>query len=122
MTRGSGRPRRLGEVESSFPPNAVFAPDGLSVAYVSGEALNHVFVQPFPATGTPYQVSHPDSGSPTTEANPFWSADGTELFYARGPGDYVVVKVRWSPSFGVGNPISVSAGGRYSSGPGNPRE
>ena len=27
-----------------------------------------------------------------------------------------------APSFGVGNPVLLPAGGRYSSGPGNPRE
>ena len=59
---------------------------------VSGEALNQVFVQPFPATGAVYQVSRPDSGSLTAGTNPFWSSDGNELFYARGPGDYVVVR------------------------------
>jgi len=109
----------FGKVESSFPPNAVFAPDGHWVAYQAGEGSTyHVFVQPFPSNGLPYPVSRPDS----TATNPFWSPDGKELFYGRGPGDYVYVKVSVAPSFSVGNPIPVSSGGRHSSGPGNPRE
>ena len=111
-----------GKVESSFPPNAAFAPDGHSVAYQSGEALNQVFVQPFPATESVYPVSRPDSGSLTAGTNPFWSSDGKELFYSRGPGDHVVVQVKMAPSFSVSNPVLLPSDRGIPSGPGTPRE
>src|SRR4029077_12646522 len=53
-------------------------------------------------------VSRPE----TQGNNPFWSVDGTQLFYATGPGVYVTSKVTTQPAFSVGVPIAVPSGGR----------
>ena len=63
--------------------SAAFAPDGRWLAYtvaLKQGAPPNVMLQPFPATGTMYQVST------NIGAGPAWSADGTSLFYEIGPG------------------------------------
>ena len=87
---------------SSFLPNAVFSPDGNWVAYTSSTKAPGVFVQPFPATGSTYQVSN--SGT-----HPLWSADGNELFFAP-PGDLSVVRVATQPAFTVSKPMPLPRG------------
>jgi Tol biopolymer transport system component len=53
-----------------------FSPDGRWIAYISDESgRRQVFVQPFPVSGTKYQMSTQDS------AQPRWRADGKELFF-----------------------------------------
>jgi len=52
-------------MQSPFPPNAEFSPDGRWVAYTAfaragGEAQARdtgIFVEPFPATGANYRIS-----------------------------------------------------------------
>jgi hypothetical protein len=51
-----------------------------------------------------------------------WSPDGTELFYGRGPGDWVVVRVMTKAGFSTGNPLPVPSGGRRTRGPSAPRD
>ena len=42
----------FGGVQSSFPPNAVFSPDGRWLAYASGEGyLVEIYAQRFPSAG-----------------------------------------------------------------------
>ena len=110
----------FGGVESTFQPNAEFSPDGRWIAYTSGETqgVQNVYVQPFPATGTKYQISR----SETSGANAMWAPDGAELFFNRGPGDTVVVKVTTSPTFTFGPPAPAPNGGRLSRGPTAPRD
>jgi hypothetical protein len=86
-----------GDVESVFPINATFSPDGRWVAYAaagSSQASSTVYVQPFPATGAKYQISKDDDGH-----HPVWSPDGKELSYIPGPGRLVAVAVRTQPTF-----------------------
>jgi hypothetical protein len=86
-----------GNVESVFPINATFSPDGLWVAYgaaQSSQGSSAVYVQPFPATGAKYEVSKDDDGH-----HPVWSPDGKELSYIPGPGRFVSVAIRTQPSF-----------------------
>jgi WD40-like Beta Propeller Repeat len=89
---------------SSRPPNAIFSPDGHWVAYSSSEtdATSSVFVQPFPATGSTYQISRDGT-------HPLWSADGKELFFAP-PNQLTVVSVTTQPAFAVSNPVSLPRG------------
>ena len=78
-----GTINRFRDVQSVEPIGSAFSPDGLWIAYHSvfdqGQSLSTnsgVFVEPYPATGARYQVPKvfPDF-------QPFWSPDGTDLFY-----------------------------------------
>ena len=72
----------FGDVKgSSLPTNAMFSPDGRWVAYQIGEperAEGTTYVQPFPPTGTKYQIAR--------GGRPLWSRDGKELFFVPAPG------------------------------------
>jgi serine/threonine-protein kinase len=95
----------FGGVHSSNPTNAVFSPDGKWVAYASTErGMTTIYVQPFPATGTRYQLFARGSDSPH---HPRWSPDGKELFYdPRVPG-FEAVSVTTHPTFAFGNAVAV---------------
>src|SRR5262249_45528541 len=85
---------------------SVFSPDGKWIAYQSSETgRNEIFVQPFPATGTKYQITRG-----TDSHHPLWSPDGKELFYVPGPGQFVRVGVSTQSNFSVGNPTPVLPG------------
>jgi Tol biopolymer transport system component len=76
-TAGDRRPVPLLN-SSARETQARFSPDGRWVAYVSDDSGSwEVFVQPFPASGSKWQVSNGHGGYP------YWSADGRELFYLR---------------------------------------
>ena len=88
----------FGEVHSSYLTGAVFSPDGRWVAYTSSERNTpQINVQPFPASGTRYQLPH-------LATHPLWSPDGKELFYSPGPGRLAWVGVRTQPTVTFGNP------------------
>jgi hypothetical protein len=59
--------------------NAQFSPDGRWIAYSLGSARGDpdVYVEPFPPSGTPWQIT--EGGGRGTF--PVWSPDGRELFY-----------------------------------------
>ena len=84
-----------------------FSPDGRWIAYTSNETGvpgdNNVFVQPFPPTGTKYQISKAGENGHI----PLWSPDGKELFYVPGLGQLVVVAVNTHPTFSVSDPVAV---------------
>ena len=87
---------------SSLPTNAMFSPDGRWVAYQSGERGQGeatTFVQPFPPTGSRYQIAR--------GGRPAWSRDGRELFFVPAPGQFMAVRVRTEPSFAVTSPVAV---------------
>ena len=66
-----------------------FSPDGRFVVYASNDGTgNQVFVTPFPATGTKWQISS-DGGS-----LPRWSRDGREIFFFRTGGGTVLKAAR----------------------------
>jgi Tol biopolymer transport system component len=92
------------QTPSALVAFSAFSPDGHWLAYESDEtkALTYqVWVQPFPnPTGARYPIFQ--------YGQPFWSADGKELFYNAGPGGQMaVVKVTTRPSFafGVATPL-----------------
>ena len=66
----------------------------------AGQPRNTVYVQPFPAAGTTYQISkNTEDGH-----HPVWSPDGKELFYIPGPGGQLAAaRITTDPSFTFGN-------------------
>jgi serine/threonine-protein kinase len=93
----------FGDVKgSSLPTAATFSPDGRWVAYQVGETgqgEGYTYVQPFPPTGTRYQIAR--------GGRPAWSRDGKELFYVPAPARFAVVRVRTEPSFAFSSPVDV---------------
>ena len=95
----------FGAVESKQPISPVFSPDGRWVAYTSIETgRGEVFVQPFPATGTKYQISK-NGGH-----HALWSPDGRELLYDVNSGVSEVLSVRPEPTFTFANPVPLARG------------
>jgi serine/threonine-protein kinase len=80
--------------------SAVFSPDGRFVAYDSNESattnIPHVYVQPFPATKSKYQLP--------LGIHTVWSRDGKRLFSQRRNG-MAVLEVTTQPAFSFGNPV-----------------
>jgi serine/threonine-protein kinase len=104
------------EAQASFIGRSAFSPDGKWLAYQSSETgSERIFVQPFPATGTKYQISK-DSGH-----HPLWSPDGKELFYIPGPGQFLKMSITTRPEFTFGNPIPAPNGSFIEGGPAVPR-
>jgi serine/threonine-protein kinase len=90
---------------SSLPTNAMFSPDGRWVAYQVGETREiegTTYVQPFPPTGTKYEIAR--------GGRPLWSRDGKELFFVPGPGRFMVVTMRTTPGFTFTSPVAVPRG------------
>ena len=95
----------FGAIHSSNPTNAVFSPDGKWVAYSSTErGMTTIYVQPFPATGTKYQLFAKGSDSPH---HPRWSPDGKELFYDPRITGFEAVSVTTQPAFAFGKAVEV---------------
>lgn len=71
------------------------SPNGKWLAYGSNrDGLSQVYVEPFPPTGTHYQVS--DQGG----IAPLWSPDGSRIYYAN-TGRIFAARVQLSPTFAV---------------------
>lgn len=68
-----------------------------------------IFVQPFPATGAKYPV--------VQGGRPFWSHDGSELFYNPAVGQIAVVPINTRPTFSFGEPTVFSIAGLLSRNP-----
>jgi serine/threonine-protein kinase len=80
---------------------AAFSPDGRWIVYqmpVDG-GINGVFLEPFPRTGSRYQVPLSGSGG-----HPFWSAKGDEIIMNTGAGSSTVIAVTTKPSVSFGHP------------------
>ena len=91
--------------DSSLPTNAMFSPDGRWIAYQTGEAgqgEGTTYVQPFPPTGTKYQIAR--------GGRPLWSRDGKELFFVPAPGRFMTVTVRTDPNFTFTRPVDIPRG------------
>ena len=74
--------------------NGVFSPDGRWFAYQSGESgQTQVYVQPFPTTGSKFQIS--SSGG----VNPIWRPDGKELFFLSPDSTMMVAAVDTAGEF-----------------------
>jgi hypothetical protein len=97
---------RFSDVKSMvFPTDAAFSPDGRWVAYQIGEqgaGEATTYVEPFPPTGTKYQVAR--------GGRPQWSRAGSELFYVPAPSQFMAVTVRTQPSLTFANPVAVPRG------------
>jgi Tol biopolymer transport system component len=94
----TGEAARFSDVHSNAPLNASFSPDGRWLAYTLRSKTATVFAQPVPATGAKYQLSDDDAH------HPFWSPDGTELFF-------------WGRGGGTLSATSIAAGGPMAFGP-----
>jgi serine/threonine-protein kinase len=95
----------FGDVHSEDPTNAVFSPDGKWVAYGSTDrGRSTIYVQPFPANGTKYQLFATGSDSPH---HPRWSPNGKELFYDPRVSGFEAVSVTTQPAFAFGNVAAV---------------
>jgi len=80
---------------------ARFSPDSRFVAYQSNESGRaEVYVQEFPDARNKYQIST-EGGS-----EPFWRADGRELFYRAGTS-IMAVPVQTASAFIVGTPVKL---------------
>ena len=74
-----GTPARVTDTPRSVNSSPRISPNGRSVAYVSNETgSTQIHIRAFPGPGETVTVST-DGG-----ANPWWNADGRELFYQRG--------------------------------------
>jgi Tol biopolymer transport system component len=79
--------------------NASLSPDGRFLAYQSNESGRvEVYVQEFPAARSKWQVS-PDGGR-----EPFWRADGRELYYRAPNASLMAVPVESGATFSAGTP------------------
>jgi serine/threonine-protein kinase len=94
----------FGNVRSSTPPDAAFSPDGRWVAYAMTEqGATRMYVEPFPATGSRYQlVSQPSDSA----HHPVWTRDGKELIYTPRPGALEAVSVTTTPALAFGTPVA----------------
>jgi eukaryotic-like serine/threonine-protein kinase len=78
--------------------NARFSPDSKLIAYASNESGRwEVYVRPFPATGSKWQVSSHGGNFPR------WRRDGKEMFYV-AEGKMMAVEVKSIASFEAGAP------------------
>ena len=76
-----GAPQQLRENPRAATWQSEFSPDGRWIAYMSEESGNpEVYVEPFPGTGSRWQISARGG------AEPHWRADGRELTYLGADG------------------------------------
>jgi len=116
-------PEQAGGAQKPFPylqtqfdeQDGAFSADGHWVAYVSNESgRNEVYVQSFPLSGAKFQIS--TAGG----TEPYWSRDGTELYYVAANQNLMAVPVKFGPSFeaGVGSALfpvpALANGSRHS--------
>src|SRR4029453_4035112 len=103
----------FGGVQSSEPIGSAFAPDGHWIAYGAppfrggrGSANRGVFIQPFPATGSVYQVP-----KQRLDFHPVWGPKATELIYVPSAAllQYAAVSVTTQPGVTFGTPVTLPA-------------
>ena len=87
-------------LQSQFNEQAgSFSPEGKWVAYVSNETgRDEVYVQSFPLSNDKFPIST-GGGS-----EPYWSKDGTELFYVSSDRNLMATPIKLSPTFEPGLP------------------
>jgi serine/threonine protein kinase/WD40 repeat protein len=106
--QGGGRPIPFAAT-SAREHGARFSPDGDRIAYVSNESgRDEVYVQEF-------SIGDPDEGArwPVSSAggtNPFWSSDGTEIFFEDPQEKLLSAAVTTRPAFSVAGPQVVFDG------------
>jgi len=96
---GGGQPFAFAATDAE-ERNGRLSPDGRWMAYTFRQSeTTEVYVQPFPAAGTKWQVSRGGGRQPV------WRPDGRELFYISPDNKIVAVDVIPAPSgFAVGAP------------------
>jgi Tol biopolymer transport system component len=96
-----GKPRPY--IQAPFDQaHAQFSPDGRFVAYTSNEtSRDEVYVQTFPTLTGKWQISTGGGDQP------FWRADGRELFYLRLDRTLMAVEVRAGAGFEAGLPVAL---------------
>jgi serine/threonine-protein kinase len=96
---------QFGNVHSTSPLNSAFSPDGRWLAYTLRTSSSaNVYLASF-ATGAQYQVTT------TNGHHPLWLPGEEGLSYRVGANDQMAVRVTTTPSFSIGNPVNVVAGG-----------
>ena len=79
--------------------DGTFSPDSKWIAYVSNETgRNEIYVQSFPRSDSKFRISN--SGG----SEPYWSRNGTELFYVSADRYLMSVQIKLSPMFDYGRP------------------
>jgi Tol biopolymer transport system component len=110
LSLADGKTTRFGDVVSSEPIGAVFAPNGRWVSYHSlppganaTDTRSGVFVEPFPPNGTRYQPPKINR-----DFHPVWSPDGTELLWvaSTASGRLETVQVTMTSGIGFDKPQS----------------
>jgi len=92
----------IAEAAAKFAGRSAFSPDGRWLAYSSNETGRfEIFVQPYPPTGSRFQVGSPAS---VDRFVPWWSANGKELIFNEGTTRWFVVGVSTQPSLTFGSP------------------
>jgi eukaryotic-like serine/threonine-protein kinase len=82
--------------------NAQFSPAGKFVAYASSETGTwEVYVSPFPAFASKWQVSRGGGEEPR------WRRDGNELFYLAPDGKLMAVDVKTGTAFDSSSPVAL---------------
>jgi eukaryotic-like serine/threonine-protein kinase len=97
----------FGNVKSLARATPAFSPDGHWVAYSASEndsSGTQVYVQPFPPTGTRFQLSASTGDLPH---HPLWTADGKELLYVPRVGQLEAVTVETKPTVVFGKAVPV---------------
>jgi serine/threonine-protein kinase len=92
-------------LESTVLISPAISPDGRWFAYTSIETgAQEVFVQPFPATGTKFQISK-NNGH-----DAMWTPDGREIIYDVRAGYSEIVGIVTRPTFTIGMPVQFQRG------------
>jgi eukaryotic-like serine/threonine-protein kinase len=95
----SGGPGKPYAVSPFSEFRGAFSPDGRWLAYQSNESGRpEIYVQGFPEPGRKWQVSTQGG------AGPFWTRDGSRLFYIAGDRQMMRVDVKTTPTFDAGIP------------------
>jgi serine/threonine protein kinase/Tol biopolymer transport system component len=96
----TGEPKPVPIVQSPFVDvEPQLSPDERWLAYLSNETGRHeVYVQPFPPTGSKWQISNGGA------RQPLWSHDGKELFFVSDARKLYAVDIRSGSGFDFGIP------------------
>ena len=98
---------RFGDIQSEFPFNTVFSPDGQWVAYTQRVGGAATYVQSVSALEARYQIGRDEEAV----HHPLWTPDGNRLFYFPGASPAVAVAVTTEPTFSFGRPVPLPGGG-----------
>jgi hypothetical protein len=102
LSTADTRTTPFGTVTSREPIGAVFSPNGRWIAYTStphddvSAANRGVFVQPFPPTGTVFQVPRQ-----LVDFHPLWTADGREIVFLASTNARQMAAVRVTANGGL---------------------